>query len=457
MKLKFSFLIISLFFLIFLSSVARVSAFTTNFPHGLTRIDDEKVSEGYVLYTPIQGVKGDDNVYKTLLINNNGETVHEWSLDYKPGLYSFLLDNGNLLVGGATEELKNPPTGGGGGIIQEFNWEGDLVWEYRNEYLHHDFDKMPNGNILAILWKPMSAENQKKVRGGIVGTENEGQIWADTLIEIDYKTKEIIWEVKVEDLLDVDDYELESFVTRKSFTHVNSIDYLPQENTFLSNEAVLISIRQLNMIAVIDKKNKKLEWAWGKDKISKQHNVTLLENNNILLFDNGVHGTSNKGGFYIPGSRVIELDPKTLEVVWEYSGDGLGGIHFFSALMGGAQRLENGNTLITESMTGRIFEVTRDKELVWEYVNPYYEQDNNFVFKAIKYSPESINIQKLSYPDGKYSFKSKFQELGTKVATIEIVFFLSVLVFILSVSLLNLQSDKIIIVIKYLRKLINKR
>ncbi len=46
--------------------------------------------------------------------------------------------------------------------------------------------------------------------------------------------------------------------------------------------------------------------------------------------------------------------------------------NFFSPRMGNAQRLPNGNTLITESSFGRFFEVTREGEVVWEYVNPFF-------------------------------------------------------------------------------------
>jgi len=69
---------------------------------------------------------------------------------------------------------------------------------------------------------------------------------------------------------------------------------------------------------------------------------------------------------------------------------------FFSPYIGGAQRLSNGNTLICEGCDGRIFEVTRAGEVVWEYVNPHCFVDptraglNNWVFRAFRYTPEEI-------------------------------------------------------------------
>jgi hypothetical protein len=107
---------------------------------------------------------------------------------------------------------------------------------------------------------------------------------------------------------------------------------------------------------------------------------------NILLFDNG--GLAGFGSLY-PGlpafwpntyrnySRVIEFDPRTLEIVWEYENKtpptppDTTPRKFFSWFISGAQRLPNGNTLITEGSTGRVFELTRHGEMVWEYINPY--------------------------------------------------------------------------------------
>jgi len=132
---------------------------------------------------------------------------------------------------------------------------------------------------------------------------------------------------------------------------------------------------------------------------------------NILVFDNG--GIAGFDSFYsgLPGhypatfrnySRVIEFNPITLEVIWEYAdpvqegdvnGDGqvIGDERkFYSNLISGAQRLKNGNTLITEGHGGRVFEVTSNKEIVWEYISPYEDgrapraTDPNSVYRAYR-------------------------------------------------------------------------
>jgi hypothetical protein len=107
-------------------------------------------------------------------------------------------------------------------------------------------------------------------------------------------------------------------------------------------------------------------------------------------------------------SRVIEVDPRTNALVWEYTDQSL--FEFFSPYISSAQRLANGNTLICEGCHGRIFEVTHEGEVVWEYVSPYFVNEqfymrgfrdpaelgptglNNWVFRAIRYTAEEIEV-----------------------------------------------------------------
>ena len=102
--------------------------------------------------------------------------------------------------------------------------------------------------------------------------------------------------------------------------------------------------------------------------VSHQHAPVALANGNILTFDNGNFRT----GAHVPFSRVLEIDPATNAVVWSYADEMVNA--FFTAFMGNAQRLPNGNTHITESATGRLFEVTPAGEVVWEYIIPWFAQ-----------------------------------------------------------------------------------
>src|SRR5690606_19238891 len=115
------------------------------------------------------------------------------------------------------------------------------------------------------------------------------------------------------------------------------------------------------------------------------HHASFLPNGNVQVFDNGMHRRGN------PRSSVVEIDPRDSSVVWQYTADP--DIQFLSGHISGADRLRNGNVLVCEGASGRLFEVTAKKEIVWEWVNPFTTrgpQGNlmNWVFRAFRYAPE---------------------------------------------------------------------
>ena len=115
----------------------------------------------------------------------------------------------------------------------------------------------------------------------------------------------------------------------------------------------------------------------------------MLPNGNVLVFDNG----PLRRRAHRPYSRVIEIEPATKRVVWEYVDSPT--YNFFSHAISGARRLVNGNTLITEGNFGRMFQVTSQGEVVWEYINPHFPsgldgEPENMVFRAAHYPPGSI-------------------------------------------------------------------
>lgn len=119
---------------------------------------------------------------------------------------------------------------------------------------------------------------------------------------------------------------------------------------------VLICLRNIDLVGVLDPESERFLWTWGPGDLEHPHHPSLLPGGNLLIFDNGR---------YRGWSRVIELDPATRTIVWEYRGDPPES--FYSQSRGAAQRLANGNTLITQSEAGRVFEVTREGEIVWEF------------------------------------------------------------------------------------------
>ncbi|HEX3993393.1 MAG TPA: arylsulfotransferase family protein [Acetobacteraceae bacterium] len=147
--------------------------------------------------------------------------------------------------------------------------------------------------------------------------------------------------------------------------HVNSIDVLNSQNArFIPGATpgdVLLSLRNLDMLAVVSLHTNRVIWAL-RGAWRRQHDVKMLPNGHILMFD-------NQGGLTSHGrSRVLEVMPDSGAIVWSFAGTD--GNSIDSEVRGGAQRLSGGNTLISESATGRRLEVAPDGAVVWEYVHP---------------------------------------------------------------------------------------
>lgn len=160
---------------------------------------------------------------------------------------------------------------------------------------------------------------------------------------------------------------------------------------------MILSFRNLSTVVVVDRATGDVVWKLGPETLSHQHYPHELPNGNILVFDNGTARRDVALNF----SRVLEIERKTKRIVWEYVDSPPH--NFFSPYISGAQRLPNGNTLITEGNYGRLFEVTPQREIVWEYVNPYFgrqqitsdpspavQGEQNAVFRAFRYGLDEI-------------------------------------------------------------------
>ncbi len=357
--------------------------------HGITNYEKGRAFEGYTLFAPMMG----RNVW---LINMMGQVVHQWKMENIPGNYGKLLTNGNLLYAGKLIPSPLPEFGGNGGQLIEVNWENNIVWEYRDPYHSHCFAEMDNGNLMIAQWREVPEKIAKTVQGGQPGTELKGTMWGEAIQEIDRKTREVVWEWCSFDHLDVDIDILGPLHPRDRWTNLNAISMMPDGN-------LLVSFRCINTIAIIERSTGKIIWRWGPGEIAGQHNPTLLENGNILLFDNGAHRVYTT----IDYSRVIEINPKTSQIEWEYKEDPA--FDFNSFICSGAQRQPNGTTLICEALKGRLFEVTREGDIVWEFHSPFYYNhalfgNNNMVFRAYRYGIDhpgvkDANLDPSDYPE----------------------------------------------------------
>jgi hypothetical protein len=207
-------------------------------------------------------------------------------------------------------------------------------------------------------------------------------MYGDTIVEVtpDGRT---VWEWHACRDMDLEQHPLVCNQLRDEFAHANAISPLP-------NGDIYISFRRLNTIALIDKATRRIKWHHRDDSFGMQHDCEPLANGNVTLFANGINTTTN------PFSRVVELDPRSRKIVWEYRGTP--SYTFFSPHISGAQRLPNGNTLICEGQWGRLFEVTPDGAIAWEYVSPFMGPDrhgdlSNEVFRAYRYACDSAQIR----------------------------------------------------------------
>jgi len=343
----------------------------TVYPVGTTIYEPDKCSNGYNLISGSEGVK---------LVDMNGRTAHFWNVDpdRKRGFIhrARLLENGMLMLlyGGADKANWG---------VMEFNWDGNETWSFRPDCSpHHDFWPKKNGSVLLIC----SNEVPEAVRAEVTDPERRAlAIKEDHLIEATREGR-IVWTWKQHEHLDVNkcnpvpasrDWPAgPDNNTITDWTHTNTIQALPENRWFDSGDArfrpgnVLISMRQIDTICIIDRESGEITWSYTGDYrggLSGQHEPHMIERGlpgegNIIVFDNG--SSPQKDLAHSGSSYVLEIDPSTDKVVWVYDK----GDRFYSRFTANCQRLPNGNTLILEALARRLFEVTPEKDLVWEHV-----------------------------------------------------------------------------------------
>ncbi len=397
--------------------------------------EQPSIDEG-ILFAPIYSKT-------TYLIDKNGTVDHTWSSDYFPGMAAYLLDDGSII---RTTKLALMGAGAGGGI-QKITWDNTLVWNfeyYTSDYLsHHDIEILPNGNILMIAWEtktqseaiqagrdPLKLMHGKLEPGHIIEVKQTGPttgeiVWEwhswDHLIQ-DFDSSKDNYGVVAEhpELIDLNYGPIGS-----DWLHINSIDYNEEF------DQILLSVHNFNEIWIIDHSTTKEEasnhtggihgkggdilYRWGNPmtydtglssdkKLFGQHDARWIEEGcpgegNILIFNNGVSRPGEDlssvdeivppvdiyGNYYLePGSAY---GPE--EQIWIYN------TNFYSHYVGGAQRLPNGNTIICNGANGIFFEINPDKEIIWEYTNPFPSFLLNDVFKVEYYLPKEPEVADL--------------------------------------------------------------
>lgn len=364
---------------------------------GVTYYDPIRSDNGYTLICP----KYSKDMW---LIDIEGYIVNRWHMPYLPAGHGRLLENGNFFYGGqlkTNKELGLPEEFSAlGGILLEVDWDANIVWQKETPYQHHDFQVTEKDTIIYAAHNKNSIlpyDYAKKLGGGIRNTEYEGKIWGDAVIEIDRKG-EVLWEWIAHEHLDPEIDSICPLETRAKWPVINSL-WICQDGN------ILLSLRVSNEVIKVEYKTGKILKRYGKDKIYHQHDARELKNGNIIVFDNGNHRPNYNPSY----SRVIEINSVTDEIEWEYKGNPPS--DFYSAVAGANERLSNGNTLICDSQLGRIFEVTKEKQIVWEYVSPFRNENEgsntNFVWRAHRYSCDYEGLRKKDLNPKKFLWENK--------------------------------------------------
>ena len=357
---------------------------------GVVSVDRSRADAGYVTVGALQ----DDTMR---LISHGGDVVHSWNLPYPLAGMATMASNGSLVYLGQLPEWTTNPSGQPGiggiaGVVQRLSWDGQVLWTFEDKYISHDFTELPDGTIATLKMAALPTEFATRVPGGIPNSEQNDTMWEDEIVEIDPTTKaeQVVFDPAR--VWEPEDHPLPDFMPRSEWTHANSITYT-ESDPITHQEAYLVSFRDLNTIVLVARETGQVIWSYGGLWVlDQQHDATLLPNGHVLLFDNGQYLRGRPSA-----STIIEIDPATDKVVWSYGGYGPAGTKFYSALTGGAQRLANGNTLITLGLSGQLIEITPDASIVWDYrsadgrPDPKYPGEVlNFLFKSRSYDPSVV-------------------------------------------------------------------
>jgi hypothetical protein len=412
-----------------LHALGSAPAAQSVYPTGTTIYEPDRTWNGFTVLSPLA-------TQAVLVIDMNGTVVKRWDgYNNSAGGPARVLPGGQVVAASGAR----PPHQEAVELIQR-DFGGNVVWRFsRNEQIetrekemiwsarqHHDWQResFPAGYY--------SPDSTPSVEGGntliLTHTDRrqtkiaDAPLEDDRLIEVSWKG-EIVWEWLASDHSEEFGFAPDAReairaasgfnAARGSFDwlHINSATYVgpnrwfDEGDTRFAPDNVIISSREASLLAIVGRDGS-IVWRLGPDfnaskelkairQIIGQHHAHLIPKGlpgagNLLVFDNGGasgYGFANpiapdgRGAFVRPTSRVLEINPVTLELVWSYTNP-----RFFSTNISSAQRLPNGNTLVTAGAGGRMFEVTKEGAIVWEYMFPLFSGANasNAVYRAYR-------------------------------------------------------------------------
>ncbi len=425
----------------------------TIYPTGVTIYNPDKCWNGLTIY---QGQE-----VGAILMDMNGKEHNVWKGVH--GMPNKILPGGYLLT---SRGRRSGKYGVQDGLdVVQLDWDGKVVWKFdQNEYIedpghegrwmaryHHDVQR--EGSTTGY-YAPGSEPKALEGKSLILGHRNarnpkisDKQLLDDVILEADWEGN-VLWEWNCHEHFDEfgfreaakntlcrnPNYRSTQPEGMGDWMHLNSMSVLGPNKWYDAGDErfhpdnIIVDGRETNILFIISKKTGKITWKIGPDYDSTpelrrigwiigQHHAHMIPRGlpgegNILVFDNG-----GWAGYDIPNpgcptgvkaalrdySRVLEIDPVSLKIVWQYTPKEAGFLEpmdsnrFYSPFISGAQRLPNGNTLICEGSDGRVFEVTSDYEIVWEFISPYKGKfvPMNMVYRAYRVPYEWVpQVQK---------------------------------------------------------------
>lgn len=435
----------------------------TVYPTGVTIYNPEKCFNGYTLFQAREA--------GATLIDMNGGVVNHWhNLD---GFPNKLLPGG-FVMGNRGERSKEHGYQDNLDLVQ-VDWDGKVVWAFDHWNFvedsdigprwiarqHHDYQR--EGNPVGYYVPEMECKTDSGhtfiLSHQTIHNENIS-LWPlldDVVLEVDWEGN-IVWQWAANEHFEEFGFSevAKNTIFRTpggehpngwDYFHINSMSLVGPNKWYdagderFSPDNIIMDSRTTNIIFIISKETGKVVWQLGPDyssgkakeigQIIGQHHAHIIPKGlpgegNILLYDNGGtagYGAPNemspKGVSHIHRdySRVLEIDPVSMELVWQVKPTSMGhgqpftAANFYSCYISGAQRLPNGNTLICEGAGGHLIEITNDYEIVWEYISPYWghkSRETNMVYRAYRYPydyvpqvepPQEVAIKRIDNND----------------------------------------------------------
>ncbi|MGB5822084.1 MAG: aryl-sulfate sulfotransferase [Saonia sp.] len=371
-----------------------------------TDTDSDTDTETYIL-VPDQDSNG---VY---IIDQNGDELYSWDLDSGLGNDANLLDDGSLVVSLKANNAQIT-LGGYGGIIRKINVDRTTDWEVScysgDEYMaHHDVEYLSNGNIIFPVWEKVTAAEAAEE-----GYAENNDIYPEAIIEMNPLTEEIVWEWhSVNHLVqDYDDTKANYGVVANNPNKIDINYNEGQANGDLmhingltldeTNDLLYLTVNNYSEVWVIDHSTSTAEarlgtggnYGLGGDLVyrfgnpetydnpgnvtlNNVHYPNLLDTGTMLVYGNDVYPNQSEVVEYAlnPPYQLVVGQDNEPTVIWSFTD-----LDLYSSGLGGAVRMDNGNTLITEGREGTLWEVTDDGEVIWKFESPYQTIWRAYVF-----------------------------------------------------------------------------